>query len=366
MPNISELIEQKVHLKLLQIIESPHMTKECLDCFINITSFYESLEFINSGLVETLLELLSASKEISNLAIWVLGNLAGESFESRSLCLEKGVLNKVLPFVHVSECCENATWVVSNFCKGKSQLDDQVFIWIVREMMKVIQEKNLECKACALEVIYFCTLKRENVLIDEKDLKVIVELTENCDKIGVKALRIIGNLVITTNDLQSELIKNGLFSILEGFFRFGGFDGQKEALMILSNFCVGIKENLCILLSHDVIKVALEFLLSDNDELKSEAVWISRNLCKHEKFRDMLSFLGHNEVLISLLETEKELILHPLLEFLYICLEFEDFSSLFKKLEGKSLLVSHLTSSSIVTRTRCLILANHFFSNDTL
>ena len=77
-----------------------------------------------SGRQQVLLDLYSAhSQQVCYLqAVWALGNIAGDSHQCRDMVLATGALMPLLEQLKDSSKLSmqrNATWTLSNFCRGK-------------------------------------------------------------------------------------------------------------------------------------------------------------------------------------------------------------------------------------------------------
>lgn len=99
----------------------------CTNTAHNTHTAHNTQVVIDEGAVQIFVQLLaSPSDDVREQAVWALGNIAGDSPRCRDLVLSMNALPPLLEQLKDNSkisMLRNATWTLSNFCRGKPPPD---------------------------------------------------------------------------------------------------------------------------------------------------------------------------------------------------------------------------------------------------
>ena len=104
---------------------------------------------IEKDVLRNFIELLaSVHVEVVEQVIWGIGNIAGDSSTTRDSVLHSGALDKIAAVLDKapigSSFLRNASWALSNLCRGRPQPDYNLVRRAIPTLIKVLVENDKE------------------------------------------------------------------------------------------------------------------------------------------------------------------------------------------------------------------------------
>ena len=240
---------------------------------------------ISNGAIDVFVTLLdSPNSDVREQAVWALGNIAGDSAPCRDLVLGAGAMPGLLRNLTKDAkvgMLRNATWTLSNLCRGKPPPDFDAVRIALPTLVHLIYATDDEIltDACwATSYLSDGPNERIQAVIEAGMTRRLVELLMHPSiAVQTPALRTVGNIV-TGNDLQTQIIVNfGALNSLLALLHSRKEGIQKEACWTISNITAGSKEQIQAVIQSNLIPPLVHMLQHAPFNIKKEAAWAISN-----------------------------------------------------------------------------------------
>lgn len=296
-PPIQQVIDAGVVPRMLDLIKKGNIQIqfELAWAVTNLASgkSEQTQHVVDHGAIGIFVWLLGSSdNDVREQAVWALGNIAGDSTELRNKVIQCGGIQAFMM------CCtpkpnqpmkisiiRNATWAMSNLCRGKPQPAFNLLrplLTVLKHLIMCNDAEVLTDAAWALSYLSDDTdsdNQRIEAIVQAGILPRLISLLKHpSTKVQTPALRAVGN-VVTGTDSQTEacLRENclgGLLSLLSSPKR----TIRKEACWTISNITAGTQKQIEMVMAANILPTLIHILKTNEFIVKKEAVWALCNI----------------------------------------------------------------------------------------
>lgn len=244
---------------------------------------------VNHGGVDVFVSILMNEEgDIKEQAVWALGNIAGDCAELRDRVLRADALRYLMNIFRTENfnqsLLRNATWTLSNFCRGKPHADFEILRPCLELLVNLLQVQDEEILVDTCWAISYISddptannVRIQEVIEHEFVPHLIALLEHDSPFVIHPALRAVGNIVTGTDTQTQCVIDNGVLPYLKNLLENDKVGIRKEACWTVSNITAGNVPQIESVIRAQLIGPILRHLNSAIFEIRKEACWAISN-----------------------------------------------------------------------------------------
>jgi Importin beta binding domain/Armadillo/beta-catenin-like repeat len=334
---------------------------------------------IEKGCLKGFLYMLSSTvAEVKEQAIWALANVVASSSYHRDLVVQQtlGLLIRVVMESSVVSIIQRGCVCLSNICISVPPPSPDVCTAILPVLAKGVlmhadMREELQFVLASISVITEVSKKAIEQLLGLDILKLIIKFCSTLSyPYAYPAVKIIGNVIGSTDAHAQAVVKAGAVEALQYGLRSKNKLLRKEAIWAVSNLCAGTLDQVRILLNSGMIKEILDISIQEDLIIQKEIAWVLGNALSNDSdfvpelidigiLDTLMYYLGSrdfNIVIIALMSIEKVLEFcsyDP--DYRYKCLE------VLSRMQGQEAIIKLQFHKNIKIQEKAIGIMNKYF-----
>ncbi|KAM5152162.1 importin subunit alpha-8 isoform 1-T2 [Mantella aurantiaca] len=290
-PPLNDIIEAGLIPKLVEFLsyyDNSALQFEAAWALTNIASGTsdQTKAVVEADAIPAFISLISSPHlQISEQAVWALGNIAGDGPIYRDILINCNVVSPLLSLMTPQTpigFLRNITWTLSNLCRNKNPYPP---IKAVKQILPALtqllyhEDKDILSDTCwAMSYLTDGANDRIDVVVTAGVVDRIVKLMQSQElNILTPALRTIGNIVTGTDKHTQVAIDAGVLSVLPQLLRHTKASVQREAAWTLSNIAAGPAPQIQQLITCGLLPPLIALLEKGDFKAQKEVVWAVTN-----------------------------------------------------------------------------------------
>mmetsp|Transcript_4067 Transcript_4067/g.13063 ORF Transcript_4067/g.13063 Transcript_4067/m.13063 type:complete len:454 (+) Transcript_4067:1-1362(+) len=289
-PPLQEAIDAGAVPHLVTMASQDHIPQakfEALWALTNIasgTSAHTRVVMESGAIPSAIAALSSPNLDVVEQSVWLLGNIAGDSVDARDMLLGAGMMEPLLAQLSShprTTLLRNATWALSNLCRGKPQPSLDYVGPALGPLAALVYVDDVEVltDACwSLSYISDGSNDRVQAVLESGVVRRLIELIHSPEhSVVTPALRTLGNLVTGSDEQTQAVLNQGVLAACLPLLVHPKRGIRKETCWLLSNITAGTRSQIQSVIDANLFPLLVHLLRDESFDVKKEAAWAVSN-----------------------------------------------------------------------------------------